>query len=66
MAFGTSVPSKKRFSLEFMDYIQDHGWFSVKDVCNLRENNFPRKGFISKAVAKKVAQSVPRHWKNVV
>ena len=52
-AIGSSVPNNKRFSLEFMDYIQDHGWFSIKDVCNLRENNFPPKRFYFKSCCKK-------------
>ena len=66
MALGSMIPVHKRFTMDIVDFFQDRGWFSVKDVCTVGTDNFEDKGFISKHLASKIVSSVPLEWKQTV
>ena len=61
-AFGSSLLFNKRWSNRLYDFFIEKSWFAVSDLVN--PVRIPLKGFISRAAALKIHQSIPSKWRN--
>ena len=59
----SSPLGRNHWSLQTMEYFEDHGWFSGKDILKLTADVFPQKGYISRYCANKVKSAIPLQWK---